>query len=92
MYADRLPQKVFPHGSPLKGTGFFPFVEKGLRLKGGRSGRGPAILRGPAFKSAPTEVADIRGSAKFLVRQRGFEPRTYCLEGSCSIQLSYWRK
>lgn len=20
---------------------------------------------------------------------RGFEPRTYCLEGSCSIQLSY---
>ena len=22
---------------------------------------------------------------------KGFEPPTYCLEGSCSIQLSYWR-
>ena len=27
-----------------------------------------------------------------LVRQKGVEPPTYCLEGSCSIQLSYWRK
>ncbi len=26
-----------------------------------------------------------------LLRQRGLEPLTYCLEGSCSIQLSYWR-
>ena len=26
-----------------------------------------------------------------LVRQKGFEPLTYCLEGSCSILLSYWR-
>ena len=26
-----------------------------------------------------------------LARQKGFEPLTYCLEGSCSIQLSYWR-
>ena len=24
------------------------------------------------------------------VIQSGFEPETYCLEGSCSIQLSYW--
>ena len=64
----------------------------GSRLKDGNQGRGPAILRGPAFLSAPTEMADIRGSTKYLVRQRGFEPRTYCLEGSCSIQLSYWRK
>ena len=28
---------------------------------------------------------------KLLARQRGLEPLTYCLEGSCSIQLSYWR-
>ena len=28
---------------------------------------------------------------KWLVRQKGLEPPTYCLEGSCSIQLSYWR-
>ena len=26
-----------------------------------------------------------------LVRQEGLEPPTYCLEGSCSIQLSYQR-
>ena len=29
--------------------------------------------------------------AVFLARQEGLEPPTYCLEGSCSIQLSYWR-
>ena len=28
---------------------------------------------------------------KGLARQKGLEPLTYCLEGSCSIQLSYWR-
>ncbi len=27
-----------------------------------------------------------------MVRQEGFEPPAYCLEGSCSIRLSYWRK
>ena len=27
-----------------------------------------------------------------MVRQKGLEPLTYCLEGSCSIQLSYWRE
>ena len=26
-----------------------------------------------------------------MARQRGLEPLAYCLEGSCSIQLSYWR-
>ena len=26
-----------------------------------------------------------------LARQKGLEPLTYCLEGSCSILLSYWR-
>ena len=26
-----------------------------------------------------------------MARQEGFEPPAYCLEGSCSIQLSYWR-
>ena len=26
-----------------------------------------------------------------MVRQEGLEPPTYCLEGSCSIQMSYWR-
>ena len=27
-----------------------------------------------------------------MARQKGLEPLTYCLEGSCSILLSYWRK
>ena len=27
-----------------------------------------------------------------MARQEGLEPPTYCLEGSCSIQLSYWRE
>ena len=26
-----------------------------------------------------------------LARQEGLEPPAYCLEGSCSILLSYWR-
>ena len=26
-----------------------------------------------------------------MARQKGLEPLTYCLEGSCSIQLSYQR-
>ncbi len=30
-------------------------------------------------------------SSDALARQEGFEPPTYCLEGSCSILLSYWR-
>ena len=27
----------------------------------------------------------------YLARQKGLEPPAHCLEGSCSIQLSYWR-
>ena len=27
-----------------------------------------------------------------MARQKGLEPLTPCLEGRCSIQLSYWRK
>ena len=33
----------------------------------------------------------MRISRKSLARQKGFEPLAYCLEGSCSIRLSYWR-
>ena len=33
----------------------------------------------------------IRPRARTLARQEGFEPPTYCLEGNCSILLSYWR-
>ena len=30
-------------------------------------------------------------ASRKLARQEGFEPPAYCLEGSCSIRLSYWR-
>ena len=33
-----------------------------------------------------------KGENQKMARQKGFEPLAYCLEGSCSIQLSYWRK
>ena len=32
-----------------------------------------------------------KAETKEMARQKGFEPLAYCLEGSCSIQLSYWR-
>ena len=39
-----------------------------------------------AFDSS--SLFDAKGR---MARQKGLEPLTYCLEGSCSIQLSYWR-
>ncbi len=42
----------------------------------------------------PNDVCSIYNSVRrvcALARQEGFEPPTYCLEGSCSILLSYWR-
>ena len=41
-----------------------------------QTGALPTELRPPCFVPA--------------VRQEGVEPPTHCLEGSCSIQLSYW--
>ena len=46
----------------------------------------PATLVRVAFLcSSPSNIAEK------VARQKGLEPLTYCLEGSCSIQLSYWR-
>ena len=39
-----------------------------------------------------TQVLYRHGPIRELVRLKGLEPLAYCLEGSCSIQLSYWRK
>ena len=33
----------------------------------------------------------LTSTGERLVRQKGLEPLAYCLEGSCSIRLSYWR-
>ena len=43
--------------------------------------------------AALTQTAETERSLFLLTlaRQEGFEPPTYCLEGSCSILLSYWR-
>ena len=35
--------------------------------------------------------SSLAGTRVEMARQKGLEPLTYCLEGSCSIQLSYWR-
>ena len=49
----------------------------------------------PQSGALPTElIPPNRPRARFarsVARQEGFEPPTYCLEGSCSILLSYWR-
>ena len=37
------------------------------------------------------DLKNVTSLVSFLVREMGLEPLTYCLEGSCSIQLSYWR-
>ena len=42
--------------------------------------------------SGITREASPQAALGEMVRQKGFEPPAYCLEGSCSIQLSYWRK
>ena len=46
----------------------------------------PATLDRVAF-----EHSSPKRKAHKMARQEGLEPPTYCLEGSCSIQLSYWR-
>ena len=44
-----------------------------------------------ARKGACTGALPGEQTHKTVARQKGLEPLAYCLEGSCSIQLSYWR-
>ena len=60
-----------------------------------------AMLRIPGTASGdrPRRAENARRTARSpacvttqsVARQKGLEPLAYCLEGSCSIQLSYWR-
>ena len=61
--------------------------EVGLCLKGRRS-EDPRSFHGTYGNRGS---GAIRTSSDVVARQEGFEPPTYCLEGSCSILLSYWR-
>ena len=47
-------------------------------------------LAGNAHPRCILSFEPMHASQK-VARQKGLEPLTYCLEGSCSIQLSYWR-
>ena len=46
-------------------------------------------IKGPLYKKQPAQFCTSFHS--HLARQGGIEPPTDCLEGSCSIRLSYWR-
>ena len=47
----------------------------------------------PQSGALPTElIPPYFPSLQALARQEGLEPPAYCLEGSCSIRLSYWRR
>ena len=67
-------------------------LKKVARQKGlvtSRSGSvkpSPATLIRVAFDCSSLARLGVK-----MARQKGLEPLTYCLEGSCSIQLSYWR-
>ena len=68
------------------------FAEKVARQKGLAQSRSGSVQPSPAtlvrvafYRSSPSDLLEK------MARQKGLEPLTYCLEGSCSIQLSYWR-
>ena len=58
---------------------------RSLLMWGGIWGSNPRHPE-PQSGALPTELIP-----PYLARQKGLEPLACCLEGSCSIQLSYWR-
>jgi hypothetical protein len=74
------------------------FCLSGTSLQGGRINGLPQVLGWVKGFEPSTLGTTIRCSNQLsythrviLARQEGLEPPTYCLEGSCSIHLSYWR-
>ncbi len=46
---------------------------------------------GSVSSGVPKRAHRLKQECTRVVRQKGLEPPTYCLEGSCSIRMSYWR-
>ena len=76
---------------------YLPF-EKAARQNEGRPlcdvgwamGFEPMVSRATIWRF--NQLSYVHHMQKKMARQKGLEPLTHCLEGSCSIQLSYWRK
>ena len=51
----------------------------------------PTASRATIWRSSQLNYIHHRKAIKGLARLKGLEPLAYCLEGNCSIQLSYWR-
>ena len=61
-------------------------------LPGDQQSTGLLNLNGSSLSTlCPTYTSKPTRYSTGMARQEGLEPPTYCLEGSCSIQLSYWR-
>ena len=71
----------------LSYTALTPSLD-GVSAWGGIWGSNPRHPE-PQSGALPTEL--IPPYEIKVARQEGLEPPAYCLEGSCSIQLSYWR-
>ena len=79
----------------VKGRRPRPLDERGLNkskfLRTCASTRGDRRIRTAVGGFADLCLATRPCRLKVVVRPSGLEPETYCLEGSCSIQLSYGR-
>ena len=72
-----------------KGLGFLPIPCDVGWVKGLEPSTPGTTIRCSNQLSYTHQIHGVQ--LKRMARQKGFEPLAYCLEGSCSIQLSYWR-
>ena len=73
-----------------KGLGFLPIPCDVGWVKGLEPSTPGTTIRCSNQLSYTHQIYGIQNLWK-MARQKGFEPLACCLEGSCSIQLSYWR-